>query len=74
MINYKLLKKIFLSLLKFSNDNFIFLFIKNIRNKTYLGEPKYVTFHIWWEFSFFKLVTNQIILTFPISQKILFPI
>ena len=37
-INYKLLKRVFLSLLKFSDDNFIFLFIKNIGSKTYLGE------------------------------------
>ena len=35
ILKYKLLKMIFLLLLKFSDD--IFLFIKNKRNKTYLG-------------------------------------
>ena len=38
MINYKLLKMIFLSLLKFDENNFIFLFIKDTGSRTYLGE------------------------------------
>ena len=37
MKNYKLLKKVFLLLSKFDKDNFVFLFIKDIENKTYLG-------------------------------------
>ena len=39
IINYKLLKMIFLSLLKFDESNFIFLFIKGIKSKIYLGDP-----------------------------------
>ena len=38
MINYKLLKRVFLSLLKFDENNFIFLFINDTRSRNYLGD------------------------------------
>ena len=36
MISYKLLKRVFLLLLKFDDDNFVFLFINDIESRTYL--------------------------------------
>ena len=36
MISYKLLKRVFLSLLKFDDDNFVFLFINDTESRTYL--------------------------------------
>ena len=38
MINYKLLKRVFLLLSNFDEDNFVFLFIKDIGSRTYLGK------------------------------------
>ena len=38
MISYKLLKNIFLSLLKFNQNNFMFLFINDTGSRTYLGD------------------------------------
>ena len=43
----QIVKRIFLLLLKFNKNNFIFLFIKDIGSKTYLGRPKKATSHIW---------------------------
>ena len=40
MISYKLLKMIFLLLLKFDKDSFVFLFINNTGSRTYLGGPR----------------------------------
>ena len=37
MISYKLLKRVFLSLLNFDEDNFVFLFINDTGSRTYLG-------------------------------------
>ena len=80
MISYKLLKGVFLSLLNFDEDNFVFLFINDTGSRTYLGGTQVSNFLclVGSRTSqevllppFFELVGNQTTQSFPTSQEVL---